>query len=338
MTSLKLHIVISSTVVFKSELYYNTIRKEGEEMKTGAVIAAAGMSSRMGDFKPLMKMGTISIVKRVIANFQQAEIFPIVLVTGYRAAELEKHVSKLGVVCIRNKRYESTEMSDSIRIGLSYIKDKCDKTFFSPVDIPLFTSETLKKLMQSDAAVIKPVYKNKAGHPVLISCELIPRLLEDKTGGGMSGALRNHISVTEKIDVDDPGIIMDADTPEDYEELVEYHSRQLFRPNIEISFIRENKIFDSSLALLLHMVEYDGTVKSACEKMGISYSKAWNMLSDFEANLGFELIDRCAGGEAGGASRLTEKGKKILYQYEDYCQRVRHFAEECFNERIRGNI
>ena len=307
-------------------------------MKTGAVIVAAGKSSRMGDFKPLLKLGNISIVERIIANFQQAEVFPIVLVTGYRAKELEKHVSKLGIICIRNEHYETTEMFDSIKLGLSYIQDKCDKTFFSPVDVPLFTADTLKRLMQSEAAVAKPIYKNSVGHPVLLSCEIIPQLLQDGSDGGMGKALSRLISVTEEIEVNDQGIIKDADTPGDYQELIEYHNRQLFRPNIEISFTKENKIFDNKLAILLHVIEYDGTVKSACEKMGISYSKAWHMLSDFEENLGFELIDRCAGGESGGASRLTPKGKKLLDKYEDYCNQVRHFAEECFNYCIKENF
>ena len=299
---------------------------------------AAGKSSRMGDFKPMLQMGTISIVKRIIANFQQAEVFPIVLVTGYRAKELEKHVSKLGVICIRNEKYDSTEMFDSVKLGLDYIRDKCGKTFFSPVDVPLFTAETLRKMMQSDAAVVKPVYGEKAGHPVLLSSSIIPQILADGGEGGMGKALGRFSSVTERMDVNDQGITKDADMPEDYRELVEIHNRQLFRPRIEISLIRENKVFDDRLAMLLRMIEYDGTVKSACERMGISYSKAWKMLSDFEENLGYELIDRCAGGDSGGASRLTERGRDILRRYEEYCRQVRHFAEECFDRCMKENL
>ena len=118
--------------------------------------------------------------------------------------------------------------------------------------------------------------------------------------------------------------------------MLEYHNRQLFRPNIEISLIREDKIFDKNVAMLLHMIEYDGTVKGACEKMRISYSKAWNMLSEFEKNLGFDLVNRLAGGEYGGASRLTQKGRELLSKYERYSERVRHFAEESFDEYFGG--
>ena len=51
-------------------------------MRTGAVIVAAGMSSRMGEFKPLLQLGGLTFVQRVVSNFQQAKVFPIVVVTG----------------------------------------------------------------------------------------------------------------------------------------------------------------------------------------------------------------------------------------------------------------
>jgi CTP:molybdopterin cytidylyltransferase MocA len=61
-------------------------------MKTGAVIVAAGMSSRMHDFKPLLKIGSITIVQRIIATLQQAGVDLIVLVTGYRRGNAGKTV------------------------------------------------------------------------------------------------------------------------------------------------------------------------------------------------------------------------------------------------------
>ena len=62
-------------------------------MRTGAVIVAAGMSSRMGDFKPMLSIGRISIAERVIATLQQSGITDIVMVTGFNAAVLERHLA-----------------------------------------------------------------------------------------------------------------------------------------------------------------------------------------------------------------------------------------------------
>lgn len=300
--------------------------------RTGAVITAAGMSSRMGDFKPMLKMGSLSVVMRIIANFQQAGVFPIVIVTGYRADELEKHVSGQGVICVRNEEYQTSEMVDSAAIGLNYIINKCSRTFITPVDIPLFTVSTVKRLMEHDADIVKPVYRGKAGHPVLLNCEIIPKLLEEGKECGLNKAMLSFKDRTDYVEVEDEGVLKDADTPEDYRNMVEYHNRQLLRPKVNISLIREGKILDKDGALLLHLIDYDGNVKSACKKLKISYSKAWNMIAAFEANLGFNLIERCPGGEYGGASRLTQKGRELLYKYETFTAEVRAFADERFAE------
>ena len=58
-------------------------------MTSAALIVAAGMSSRMGDFKPLLNIGSISIAQRVVATFQQAGVEKIVMITGYNAVLLE---------------------------------------------------------------------------------------------------------------------------------------------------------------------------------------------------------------------------------------------------------
>ncbi len=297
-------------------------------MGTAAVIAAAGMSSRMGDFKPMLKVGSMSMARRVIANFQRAGAFPIVLVTGFRGAELEKHVAGTGVICVRNEHYASTQMFDSAKIGLSYVAGKCERAFFCPVDVPLFTAETVSRLLATSAPVAKPIYRGAGGHPILISNAALPSLIAKEGDGGLRAAL----SEVTRVPVDDEGVLLDADTPDDYRRLVDWHNRQLLRPTVEVSLMRENKLFDRDISLLLRVVEYTGTVKEACEQLRISYSKAWGMLSEMEENLGFALIERRPGGEMGGGSRLTEEGRKLLFKYEALVDGIRAFADRRFAE------
>ena len=87
-------------------------------MQTAALIVSAGMSSRMGDFKPMLSIGSISIAQRVVATFQQAVIRKIVMITGFNAVTLERHLSGNGVIFLRNEDYETTQMFDSVKIGL----------------------------------------------------------------------------------------------------------------------------------------------------------------------------------------------------------------------------
>ena len=92
--------------------------------KTGAIILAAGRSAHMEELKPMLRMGQTTMIQREIDTIRQAGISPIVVVTGYQADVLERHISHRGAVCIRNKRYETSQMYGSICMGLRHIQKK----------------------------------------------------------------------------------------------------------------------------------------------------------------------------------------------------------------------
>lgn len=300
-------------------------------MKTGAVITAAGRHSGKGEFQPMKKIGTISVAERIIANFQQANVFPIVVITGYRAAELEKQLSRMGVICLRNEAYDNTEMLDSAKLGFSFIEHQCERTFFTPVDVPLFTRDTIYRMMAAKAAVVKPVCEGRGGHPVLLKNSLLPQICAYQGQGGLRQAISACCDEIDFVPVEDMGVLLREEDAA-ASPLVERHSRQLLRPIWELSLMREGKLFDQNGALLLHMLSCTGTVKGACEKMGISYSKAWKLIAALEENLGFALIERQPGGEYGGGSHLTAQGERLLHAYEEYAAKVRQFANEAFFE------
>ena len=188
--------------------------------KIGAVIVAAGMSSRMGQFKPLMKIGDMTMTAHICIRLRQAGVSDIVVVTGHRAQELETHIADLGVTFIRNENYETTQMFDSAKLGFEYIADRCDRIFFTPADIPLFAVDTLKKLAESGADVVRPICGARAGHPILLSNETVKKLLLCACEDGLRGALAICADTAETVAVDDEGILLDADTQSDFQELV----------------------------------------------------------------------------------------------------------------------
>lgn len=195
-------------------------------MNNGAVIAAAGMSTRMRQFKQLMKIGNIPLSKRVIMNFQRAGIKDIVVVTGYLGNELEKEMKDMQIVFLRNEDYRTTEMFDSVKIGLRYLKDRCDQVMFCPADVPFFTEKTVRILLKSRKSLAKPVYNGQTGHPIKISSTLIPDILRYKGNGGLKGALDSFAVDSDNISVDDAGTVIDADTKEDYERLIVLYNRR----------------------------------------------------------------------------------------------------------------
>lgn len=158
-------------------------------MSIGAVIVAAGMSSRMGDFKPLLSIGSQSIAQRIVSTLRQAGAEEIVMITGHNADALERHLEGCGLTFIRNECYASTQMFDSAALGLNYLKDKCGRILFTPVDVPLFEASTARALIDSGAELACPMCDGRRGHPILIASRLVDGILAYNGDGGLGKAM-----------------------------------------------------------------------------------------------------------------------------------------------------
>lgn len=305
-------------------------------MKVGALIVAAGMSRRMGEFKPMLHIGTISIAQRIIATLNRAGVDQIVMVTGHNAANLERHLADCGIIFLRNENYETTQMFDSVKIGLRYLENKCDKVLFTPVDVPLFTAHTVKTILATGERLACPICRGEKGHPLLIDNALIPEILRDHGQQGLRGATERCSVPIHYVPVDDYGTLCDADTPEDFAALVDYHNRQLTRAAVEVSLIKEKVFFDRKMAMLLALIDETKSVRAAGQRMQLSYSSCWNMIRRLEEQLGCPLIERTQGGATGGASTLTERGRVLLEKYTQYDKRIKDIAEDLFDEYFGG--
>lgn len=189
-------------------------------MKTAAVIVSAGLSSRMGAFKPLLPLGNDTIIKKSIKTLRSAGIEDIVVVSGYRAQELEEHLSDSGVEFIRNEQYTETDMFFSASMGLEIIRPRCDRVFFLPADSPLFLRKSLCAMLMhqedTDRDVVIPTYLGRGGHPILINSSVLSELLLYSGIDGMRGAIRSLNRIVSWLELGDKGLIMDVDMPEDY--------------------------------------------------------------------------------------------------------------------------
>lgn len=305
-------------------------------METGAVVVAAGMSSRMGDFKPMLSIGEISVAQRVVATLRQAGAERVVVVTGYNADELERHLSKSGAVFVRNEEYRTTEMFDSALIGLKYIRGKCDRILFTPVDVPLFTAATVRELLDSGAELACPVCGGQRGHPILMSPNVVDRLLRDSGEDGLKGALSRCGVPMTLVDVPDPGILHDADTPEDYRQLLELHNSQLVRPVLQVSVARQLTFLDGRVAMMLQLIGETGSVREACQRIQMSYSSGWNAIRTLENELGFTVVSRTQGGARGGSSSITKDGAELLKRYEGFRRELCAEADRLFEKYFAG--
>lgn len=191
-----------------------------------AILLAAGRSSRMGAFKPLLPVGDQSMIQRLVQTMRRSGADPILVVTGHRHAELEAHLSDYGLVFIHNPQYAQTHMLDSILLGLSRLPDNCERVLLSPSDLPLVRPETVTALLRSPGVFVRPCYQGRGGHPVLLSRTLLPVLNQYQGPDGLAGALRFAGIRPTDIPVSDPGIHLSCNTPEEYTALLRHFHEQ----------------------------------------------------------------------------------------------------------------
>jgi molybdenum cofactor cytidylyltransferase len=183
-------------------------------MNVAAIIPAAGYSSRMKEFKPLLHLGGQSLLERCAASFRRAGVEKILVVTGYRAKEVQEEGRRLGLLCIHNPDYDQG-MFSSICTGVRHLSHE-EGFFLLPVDIPLIRYATISTLLSAydGQTVLFPGFQHQTGHPPLIPARLLPEILAYNGVGGLKGLLEQQES--RVVPVWDKGILLDADTPDDF--------------------------------------------------------------------------------------------------------------------------
>jgi CTP:molybdopterin cytidylyltransferase MocA len=192
-------------------------------VKFGAVIVAAGLSSRMGAFKPLLPLEGGTVIGRVIAALQEGGAEDIVVVTGRDAGLLEKALGAYSISFVHNADYAATDMFRSASLGLEFMAGRAGGVFFTPADIPFFRADTARllaeRLLRGKEHIVIPVYRGRRGHPAVMLSETAKELIRHKNPGGLKGAIDAYSGPKCTLEVDDRGILQDLDTPEDYRKM-----------------------------------------------------------------------------------------------------------------------
>ena len=187
--------------------------------KLGGVILAAGMSSRMKQFKPLMQVDGKSMIRHVVDLMHGVGAETVVVVTGHNRELIETHLKDAGVLFAFNPDYAHTQQLESLRIGLAALSGRADRILISPADVPLVSPETVQALLALKGDFVRPMYHGEAGHPVVLDAALIPMLMTYSGPGGLRGAVENSPCTLTELNVTDQATVLDNDTPEDFERL-----------------------------------------------------------------------------------------------------------------------
>ena len=191
-----------------------------------AIILAAGYSSRMGKIKALLPFGNHTLIERLIYNFKNAKIDKIIVVLGYQKEIISTNIKNLDIQIVHNQNFDDG-MYSSVVSGVRASTD-CDAFFICPTDYPLIDKSTLKIMIDRynsyPEKVIYPVYNEKKGHPPLIDKSVIPDILSSSGDGGLKNVLSKYNDMACYLPVDDPYILMDMDTPSDYQKCLDIFS------------------------------------------------------------------------------------------------------------------
>lgn len=188
--------------------------------RIGAVVAAAGLSSRMGAFKPLLPFDGGTVLGRCLDNLLRAGAAETVVVTGHRAGELAPLLAALPVRVVHNPDYAHTEMFDSLCLGLRALPDGCRRVLLTPGDVPLVSPALIRALLAVEADFVCPLWGTRRGHPVALTAAAIPGLLAYSGEGGLRGAVEALGLQTAFVETEEAGVSLDLDTPEDYQTIL----------------------------------------------------------------------------------------------------------------------
>jgi CTP:molybdopterin cytidylyltransferase MocA len=194
--------------------------------RIAAVVPAAGFSSRMGDFKPLLPLGSTTVVGRVIAGLKAAGIDEIVVVVGHRADALAPVVAGLGARPVVNPDF-ARGMYTSFVAGFGALDAGVEAALILPVDVPLVRPATIRRMIGAAsrasaalAPIHHPVFLGVRGHPPIVDRALFAEILAGDGEGGLAALLARHEARAVEVPVFDRGTLLDMDRRDDHARLV----------------------------------------------------------------------------------------------------------------------
>ena len=201
-----------------------SVRREGDS-RVGAVILAAGKSTRMGEPKQLLRLGETTVLGQTLENVRGAGVGEIVVVLGSSADTIRQQLPAStfsGLKVVVNQDY-GQGMASSLRAGLSAVGPHIDASLIVLADQPFTRSETLNRIvdryLDSNAQIVIPSYKGFRGNPVLLDRSVFSEVMALDGDIGCRAVFGSHLEGIVKVEVEDVGVLLDIDSKDDYERL-----------------------------------------------------------------------------------------------------------------------
>ena len=181
-----------------------------------AILLAAGKSRRMGSCKQLLPLGDSTVIARCIGALVTGGAGEIVVVVSEEGDAVAEAVRAYPVMIVVNQEPDG-DMASSVRAGRDALTDAARGVIVALCDYPLVSAATIASLVaefgNSPGNVIIPCHQERSGHPLLFPRSILDELTEDQI---LRDLVRRDPERIQRLDVTDPGVLIDMDTPEDY--------------------------------------------------------------------------------------------------------------------------
>lgn len=188
----------------------------------GAIVLAAGLSSRMGQSKVLLPWGDKTIIEHITDQLIRARIEHISVITGHLAHEVKAKLAPYDVKTVNNRTYRTGEMLSSIKAGIRALPKEVAATFIVLGDQPRLNARVLQEMQahyaEHDGELLIPSYQMQRGHPILVGRKYWHEILNLPDKSTLRDFIHAHERDITYIPVQSDSILRDVDTPKDYEE------------------------------------------------------------------------------------------------------------------------
>lgn len=193
-------------------------------MTVAAIILAAGASRRMGTPKGLLPWGERTLLAWEVDELMRSCVDDIVVVIGHHAEDVRRSLGDRARHCVFNQRWpqgRATSLAKGADILVAGGRPAPAAVVIQNVDQPTRTDiidRLVGELRSSGAAVVQPLYRGKAGHPVVLDGSLIDELADvSEATLGLRSILDRHEVRLVPMD-DEPVVRIDLDTPDTLDE------------------------------------------------------------------------------------------------------------------------
>lgn len=188
----------------------------------GAIILAAGASSRFGSDKALLRYHGVPFLIQICGVVEAAGLHPTVVVLGPSAVKVLNELDLQASIIVRNPEPDTGPLQ-SLKLALAKLNQTVDGVLAWHVDRPQIELATVERLIAvartGPAPIIVPAYGGRRGHPVVFMRPVFDELLSTPNALGARAVVRADPGRVAVVAVDDPSVLEDVDTPEDYTNL-----------------------------------------------------------------------------------------------------------------------